>query len=106
MKRQHQSLRSELTSTPDGLRLWQQEKTILSITELICKNMKLQGVSRTELANRMQRTPGYVTQLLDGTANMTIRTISDAFTALGLELEPVAAPVKQARRTAAGAADS
>ena len=39
-------------------------------------------MSRSELAKRLDRTKGYITQLLDGRANMTVRTISDVFTAL------------------------
>ena len=44
--------------------------------------MDEQDVNRSELARRIGKTKGYITQLLDGRANMTVRTISDVFTAL------------------------
>lgn len=72
------------TQTPEGMRLYQQERAILEVTEVICELMDKQGVSRSDLAKRLGRTKGYITQLLDGRANMTVRTISDVFTALGL----------------------
>ena len=76
------SLMERLTSTPEGMRLYQQERAILEVTELVCQIMDEQNVSRAELAERLGRTKGYVTQLLDGRANMTVRTISDVFLAL------------------------
>ncbi len=72
----------KLTKTPEGMRLYQQERAILEVTELVCELMGEQDVSRSELATRLGRTKGYITQLLDGRANMTVRTISDVFTAL------------------------
>jgi transcriptional regulator with XRE-family HTH domain len=68
--------------------LWHQERSKLEATELICDIMQRQGVSRTELAKRLGKTKGYVTQLLDGSANMTIATLSDVLTVLGHEFHP------------------
>jgi len=89
-----QSHRDKLTTTEARLRHWQQENTILKVTELICERMKKQGVSRKQLADRLDRTPGFVTQLLDGNKNMTIRTIADIFTSLGLQFEPGYSPLQ------------
>lgn len=77
-----ETLTEKLTKTAEGNRLYQQERAILEVTELICQLMEEQRVSRADLAKRLGRTKGYITQLLDGRANMTIRTISDVFTAL------------------------
>ena len=77
-----ETLTEKLTKTADGMRLYQQERAILEVTELVCQLMDEQDVSRSELATRLDRTKGYITQLLDGRANMTVRTISDVFTAL------------------------
>ncbi len=79
-------LRERLIKTPEGYRLYQQERAILEATELICKIMDDAGVSRSQLAERLGKSKGYVTQLLDGHANMTIRTLSDVFTALSRTL--------------------
>lgn len=73
----------KIRSTPEGAKALRQEKFILEVTELICKLMKQQGVSRTELAERMGKSKGRVSQLLDGEANLTLRTLSDIFSALG-----------------------
>lgn len=77
-----ETLTERLTKTPEGMRLYQQERAIQELTDLVCELMDEQGVSRSELARRLGRTKGYITQLLDGRANMTVRTISDVFTAL------------------------
>jgi hypothetical protein len=73
----------EVVSTEEGKRVFNQECAILDVTELICRTMEETDVGRAELAHRLGKTKGYVTQLLDGRANMTIRTIADVFTALG-----------------------
>lgn len=77
-----ETLIEKLTKTPDGMRLYQQERAIQELTDLICELMDEQHVTRTDLAHRLGKTPGYITQLLDGRANMTIRTISDVLHAL------------------------
>jgi transcriptional regulator with XRE-family HTH domain len=75
-----------VASTEDGLRALNQERAILELTEAICDIMERDGVTRSELARWLGKSKGYVTQLLGGRANMTIRTISDIFTALGRTL--------------------
>lgn len=77
-----ETLTEKLTKTKESMRLYQQERAILDVTELVCQVMDEQGVSRSALAKRIGKTKGYITQLLDGRANMTVRTISDVFTAL------------------------
>lgn len=78
----NESLTKQLTSTADGMRLYQQERAILEVTETVCRLMEEQGVTRSELAKRINKNKSHVTQLLDGEANMTVRTISDMFGAL------------------------
>lgn len=78
-----QSFVEKLTATPEGLALFQQEGFILEVTELICGLMSKQGVSKSDLAARLGKSRAYVTQLLAGRSNMTLRTISDVLTALG-----------------------
>jgi transcriptional regulator with XRE-family HTH domain len=70
---------------PDNMRLFQQERAILEITELLEAAMQQEGVTRAELARRLGRSKGWVTQLLDGEANKTIRTLADALAVLGRE---------------------
>lgn len=75
-----------LTQTPEDKRLFAQEEAILDFTELVCEIMNRDGVSRSELASRLGKSKGYVSQLLAGESNMTIRTMSDLMHALGFTL--------------------
>ena len=65
--------------------LLNQEAAILDTTELICALMKEADISRSDLAARMGTTKSNITQILDGSRNMTIRTVSDVMTHLGHE---------------------
>lgn len=88
-----QTLTDKLTATPEGMRLYQQERAILEFTELLCEILQEQNVTRSELARRLGKTKGYITQLLDGRANMTVRTMSDVLVALGRALHFQDAPL-------------
>lgn len=72
-----------LIDGPGGRKLFEQERAILEVTQLICRTMQEQNVTKAELAKRLGKSKAYVTQLLDGRANMTVRTISDVLFALG-----------------------
>ena len=82
--------RSELeqfVSDKEQMRLYQQEYLIMQVTERICELMERNSVSRSELADRLGTTKGYITQLLDGRANMTLRKLADVCMALGMAAE-------------------
>ncbi len=64
-------------------RLVAQELLITEVTEEIWKAMEEAGVTKAELANRMGATKGYVSQVLSGSRNMTLRTLADICFALG-----------------------
>lgn len=68
------------------VRLVQQEALILDVTEMLVQVLEEADVSRKELAERLGCTPGYVSQLLAGGKNLTLRTISDV--AFALDLKP------------------
>ena len=80
--------------TPQRMRRFQQERAILEITHLIVEIMEDQGITRAELARRLGKTKGYVTQILDGEANKTIRTIADVFAVLGRSIHVTAGPLE------------
>jgi len=65
-------------------RLVDQEKLILGVTEELATALDERGVSRAELARRLGRTPGFVTQVLGGGRNLTLRTIADFARALDM----------------------
>ncbi len=78
---------------PIHMRLYQQERAIYEVTELLESLMEEVGVSRSELARRLGKSKGWVTQLLDGEANKTIRTVADAFAVLGREYRSFQSPI-------------
>lgn len=78
--------RSEIESLAhdgEAMRLFQEEYVIAQVTERICELMEQKNVSRSDLAKRLKTSKGYVTQLLDGRANMTLRTMAKVLATLG-----------------------
>lgn len=70
-------------ASPENRRLLRQEDLILEATEGLAGLMLRQGVSKAELARRLGRTRGYITQILAGSRNFTLRTLADVANALG-----------------------
>ncbi len=66
----------------------EQEHLILDVTEMIVELMNERGVTRSELADRLGKTKGHVSQLLSGSRNLTLRTLSDIFVALDFRFCP------------------
>ena len=85
-------------SSPHFRRLLRQEVLILDVTETICELLSAQSVSRSELARRLGKTKGFVSQVLAGNRNLTLRTIADMFDALGHSPVVAARPIKTVRR--------
>lgn len=73
-------------SDPQLMAVRQQEELIVQITELISIAMEKQGISKADLAQRLGKSRPFITQVLSGEANLTLRTIADMFTAMGLEV--------------------
>ncbi len=59
---------------------------ILEFTESVVREMERQGVTRTELARRLDATPAYVTKILRGKANFTLETMVRLARALDAQL--------------------
>ncbi|RME58334.1 XRE family transcriptional regulator [Candidatus Parcubacteria bacterium] len=57
------------------------ECTIVDIAEHICKLLEEHKMTRADLAMKMGVTPGRVSQLLSGEANMKLSTVAKAFAA-------------------------
>ena len=83
------SILDDISASPERMRNFQRERLSQEVTELISRLMDEQGVSRAELASRLGKSRAYVTKLLSGDGNMTLRTISDIFTALGRSMRVV-----------------
>ena len=92
------TLSDRITKSKEGMQIWQQERIIFEATERICELMEIQEVSKAELSRSLGKSKSYITQLLDGQANMTLRTLSDVFTSLNravhLSDEPITTELK------------
>jgi len=90
-------------------------RLLMDATDLICREMEAQGVTRRELAARLGVSPQYVTKFLNTPSNTTLLQIVRFAQALGLEVvNPIVArpaakkkasrprrqPAKQTRRVA------
>lgn len=63
------------------------ETLVAEASELIAKLMAKENMSKADLARRLNRSRAWVTQLLSGRANMTIRTLAEVSFALGAEVK-------------------
>lgn len=63
--------------------LLEEERLILAATELVQELLDSEGVSRTQLADRLGTTKGNVSQLLAGDRNLTLRTFAQLVFHLG-----------------------
>ena len=60
------------------------EEAILDFTEKVCEVMEAKNISRAELAERMGVSRAFVTKILNGTTNFTLKTMVSISTALDL----------------------
>ena len=84
-----QTMFDRMTATPEAKRSYQQERTIVDVTEIICEIMQKENISRSQLAKRLRVTPSAVTQILDGRRNLTLRLLSDVLFVMGRRLDPM-----------------
>lgn len=69
-------------SSPENRRLLREEELILTVAELFWRELERTGVTRAALAERLDKSPGFVTQILSGDRNLTLRTLADVADAL------------------------
>jgi transcriptional regulator with XRE-family HTH domain len=77
-------------------RLFAQEDLIMEVTETLCELLEKEKVSRKELAERLGKTKGFVSQLLNGGRNLTLRTVADILHVLGYKI--AIKPFKEERK--------
>jgi len=88
MKTQHEVLMED----PEFRRLLSIEALVAEASELIAKLMTEQHVSKADLARRLKKSRAWVTQLLSGKANMTVRTLAEVVYTLDAEVKLHAQP--------------
>lgn len=70
-------------SSARNRRLLREEELILKVTEAVGAVMEKEHISKAELAKRLGKTKGFISQLLSGGRNLTLRTLADLVDALG-----------------------
>lgn len=75
-----------------GQRMLTEEMAILDVTEMICALMDEQGVSRSELAERMGVSRSSISQMLNGERNLTVRKIAAILFEMERELKVCSVP--------------
>lgn len=70
-------------SSKDGRRLLREEALILEVVEELSGALSAANISKTELALRLGKTKGFVSQILSGGRNLTLRTIASVSDAMG-----------------------
>lgn len=72
--------------SPEYRRLYAIEGLVTDAAELVARLMEEQGVTKADLARRLGKSRAWITQLLSGKANMTIRTFAELVYELGAEV--------------------
>ncbi len=71
----------------ENRRLLAQEYLIASIAQRVWEVMERKGISRAQLAEALGKSRPFISQVLSGSKNLTLRTVADLADALGCEVE-------------------
>lgn len=85
-KNHEKTLLEKYLEDPEFAKLMAQEDLIMEVTETLCELLEKEKVSRKELADRLGKTKGFVSQLLNGGRNLTLRTVADILHVLGYKV--------------------
>ena len=88
MKTQHEIPMED----PEFRRLLSIEALVAEASEVIARLMAEQKVSKANLARRLNKSRAWVTQLLSGSANITVRTLAEVVYVLDAEVKLHAQP--------------
>lgn len=65
-------------------KLLAQEKLFMDVTEEIIYEMDKRGINKTDLAKSLGKSKSFITRILNGDHNMTLRTFSDVCFSIGV----------------------
>jgi transcriptional regulator with XRE-family HTH domain len=80
------TLLEEYLKDPEFAKLMAQEDLIMEVTETLCDLLEKEKISRKELADRLGKSKGFISQLLNGGRNLTLRTVADILHVLGYKV--------------------
>jgi transcriptional regulator with XRE-family HTH domain len=66
---------------------YQLETVVIDLTEQICEIMEAKGISRADLARKLGKSRAWVTKVLRGDQNLTLKTVVDIFWELGYTID-------------------
>lgn len=81
------------SSSVENRRLLRQEELILAVTEALSESLLEKGITKRELAERLGKSKGFVSQLFAGGRNLTLRTVADLADALDSRITVQVVPV-------------
>jgi len=84
-----------LMENPEYRRLYAIEGLVTEAAELVSRLMEEQKISKAELARRLGKSRAWITQVLSGEANMTVRTFAELVYTLGAEVKLDATPYEK-----------
>ncbi|MFQ2456954.1 helix-turn-helix domain-containing protein [Aeromonas sp. 25-248] len=71
-----------LQESDENKKITAQERLIVEVTECLYAKMLDNDIRKSEIADKLGKSQAYVSQLLSGSRNMTLRTLSDIAQAL------------------------
>jgi transcriptional regulator with XRE-family HTH domain len=80
------TLLEEYLEAPEFAKLLAQEDLIMEVTETLCELLEKEKISRKELSDRLGKSKGFISQLLNGGRNLTLRTVADILHVLGYKV--------------------
>lgn len=85
-KEPKKTLLDKYLEDPEFAKLMAQGDLIMEVTETLCELLEKEKISRKELADRLGKSKGFVSQLLNGGRNLTLRTVADILHVLGYKI--------------------
>lgn len=70
-------------SSVENRRRLREEELILEVTEMLCNTMEANNINQTQVATNLGKSKGFISQLLAGGRNLTLRSIADVADAIG-----------------------
>jgi transcriptional regulator with XRE-family HTH domain len=80
---EYDALEASSTSMRFALR---RERLLLKVTQALCEALADAGVNQATLARKLAKSESFVSQILAGGRNLTLRTVADVATALDREV--------------------
>ncbi len=77
----------ELMLDPEFRKLYAIEGLIADTAQMISDLLERRNLKQADLARMLNKTPAFVSQLLNGKANMTVRTLAEVIFALGASVK-------------------